>query len=172
MSDKEDKKPESKGATPRRGSGQEKEASKTDRLKKERDEYLDGWKRAKADLINYKRDELKRLEQVVHFASEDMMRDVITVLDSFDLALASMEEGNPSKKGIYLIKSKLEDILKKKGLEKIEVEEGDKFDPEFHEAVDVVEEKSKEQDTVAEELEIGYTLHGKVIRAAKVKVYK
>ena len=42
------------------------------RIKEERDEYLDGWKRAKADLANYRKDELKRFEQVVQFATEDI----------------------------------------------------------------------------------------------------
>ncbi|OGY57742.1 MAG: nucleotide exchange factor GrpE, partial [Candidatus Colwellbacteria bacterium RIFCSPHIGHO2_02_FULL_45_17] len=69
------------------------------RAKTERDEYLDGWKRAKADLINYKRDELRRLEQVVQFANEDMISDIITVIDSFELAIASMEKDNPAVKG-------------------------------------------------------------------------
>ena len=141
-------------------------------VKKDRDEYLDGWKRAKADLINYKRDELKRLEEVVHFANEDMIRDLITVLDSFELALASMKDDDPSEKGIYLIKIKLEECLKKKGLKKIEVETGDAFDPAYHEAVGVTEDESAKSETVAEELEAGYTLHEKVIRAAKVKVFK
>jgi len=138
----------------------------------QREEYLDGWKRAKADLSNYKKEELQRLEHVVKFANEDIIRDLIGVLDSFDLALTSMEENNPSEKGIYLIKSKLEDILNKKGLSRIEVKKGDKFDPVYHEAVNVVEDESEKSDTIAEELETGYTLHERVIRAAKVKVFK
>src|SRR3989344_6905999 len=93
------------------------------RVKKERDDYLDGWKRAKADLINYKRDELRRLEQVVQFANEEMINDVIIVLDSFELAIASMEKDNPAEKGTEMIKSKLQDVLKKRGVSRIEVNE-------------------------------------------------
>ena len=146
--------------------------SELKKVKKERDEYLDGWKRAKADLINYKGDELKRLEHVVHFANEDMIRDLITVLDSFELALASMKDDDPSEKGIYLIKIKLEECLKKRGLKKIEVETGDAFDPAYHEAVGVTEDESAKSETVAEELGAGYILHDKVIRPAKIKVFK
>src|SRR3990167_6177492 len=87
--------------------------------KKEKEEYLDGWKRAKADLINYKRDELRRLEQVVQFANEEMISDIITVIDSFELAIASMEKDNPAVKGTEMIKSKLEDVLKKRGVSRI-----------------------------------------------------
>jgi len=141
------------------------------KAKKEREEYLDGWKRAKADLINYKRDELKRLEQVVHFANEEMISDIITVLDSFELAIASMEKDNPAEKGVYMIKSKLQDVLKKRGVSKIEVNEGDKFDPQYHEAITTIEGEGR-SDTISEEVETGYMLYDKVIRAAKVKVYK
>ena len=141
-------------------------------VKESRDEYLEGWKRAKADLINYKGEELKRLEHVVQFANEDMIRDLVTVLDSFELALASMKDGDPSEKGVYLIKIKLEECLRKRGLEKIEIETGDAFDPTYHEAIGVVEDASAKSETVAEELEAGYILHEKVIRPAKVKIFK
>ena len=86
------------------------------KVKKERDDYLEGWKRAKADLINYKRDELRRLEQVIQFANEEMINDVIIVLDSFELAIASMEKDNPAEKGTRMIMSKLQDVLKKRGV--------------------------------------------------------
>jgi len=152
----------------------EEKTKKKDELKKlkdERDEYLDGWKRAKADLINYKKDELKRLEQIVSFANEDMIGDIISVLDSFELALASMEKDNPAEKGVYMIKGKLEDVLRRRGVSKIEAKVGEKFDPNFHEAVSTTDGDG-EPDTIAEEMETGYILNGKVIRASKVKVYK
>ena len=62
------------------------------KCQKERDEYLDGWKRAKAELANYKKDEGKRFEAVVKFANESLIRELITVLDSFDLALIALEQ--------------------------------------------------------------------------------
>lgn len=142
-----------------------------EKTEKERDEYLDGWKRAKADLINYKKDELRRLEEVARFGSESLILELISILDDFDLALATLEKEGTAEKGIYLIKSRFEDILKRRGLERIKVEEGDKFDPNYHEAIIAVQEEGKEADTVAEEIEAGYTLHGKVIRPARVRVY-
>ena len=169
--DKEKDKEEEANPPKADAQGKKEKRDELKRAKKEREEYLDGWKRAKADLINYKRDELKRLEQVVHFANEEMISDIITVLDSFELAIASMERDNPAEKGVYMIKSKLQDVLKKRGVSKIEINKGDKFDPEYHEAVMTVEGEGK-SDTIAEELETGYILHGKVIRAAKVKVFK
>lgn len=138
----------------------------------ERDEYLDGWKRAKADLINYKKDELKRLEEVARFGSESLILELISILDDFDLALATLEKSGQVEKGVYLIRSRFEDILKRRGLERIKVKAGDKFSPAFHEAITTVDGESHEADTVAEEIEAGYTLHGRVIRPTRVKVYR
>ncbi len=144
----------------------------TEKLAKERDEYLDGWRRAKADFINYKKDELKRLEEIARFGSESLILELISILDDFDLALATLEKQGAAEKGIYLIKSRFEDILKRRGLERIKVEEGNKFNPNYHEAIIAVQEEDKEADTIAEEIEAGYMLHGKVIRPTRVKVYK
>lgn len=132
----------------------------------EKNEYLDGWKRAKAELINYKKDEIKRFEEVLKFGQESLVTEMLAVLDSFDLALVS-EDG----KGIRLIKQQLEDILKKYGLEKIKVEAGEIFNPAFHEAVSQVE-SDKPSGAIIEEIVRGYLLNGKVIRPARVVVAK
>lgn len=141
-------------------------------IKKERDEYLDGWKRAKADLINYKKDEAKRLEEIARFANYEIIRDLITVMDSFELSIAAMEKAGDVDKGVYLIKEQFKDALKKYGLDTMEVDEGVPFNPNVHDAVTTVETTEDKDDQVAEVVEKGYTLHGKVIRPAKVKVYK
>lgn len=140
---------------------------------KQHDEYLDGWKRAKADLINYKKDESRRFEAIVKFANEAIVKDLITVLDSFDLALVtfSSEEDSKTQKGLYLIRRQLEDILKLSGLERVIISVGQPFDPSLQEAVAEVE-SDKASGTVVEEVEKGYTLHGKLIRPARVKVAK
>ncbi|TRZ64036.1 MAG: nucleotide exchange factor GrpE [Spirochaetia bacterium] len=140
---------------------------------KQRDEYLDGWKRAKADLINYKRDESRRFEAIVKFANEAIVKDLITVLDSFDLALVTLggEEDSKTQKGLYLIRRQLEDIMKLSGLERVIVSVGQPFDPGLQEAVAEVE-SDKAPGTIVEEVENGYTLHGKLIRPARVKVAK
>lgn len=142
------------------------------KLEKERDEYLAGWQRAKADLINYKKDEAKRFDGFLKFSNEAMIRDLINVLDSFDLALASLEEDKAqgkAEKGVYLIRAQLEDAMKKYGLERLLVSVGERFDPALQESVAAVE-SDKPDGTVAEEVERGYTLNGKLIRPARVKV--
>ncbi|MBI2506776.1 MAG: nucleotide exchange factor GrpE [Candidatus Colwellbacteria bacterium] len=161
---------------------EQKPESEVENLKKEKEEYLDGWKRAKADLINYKKDELRRLEEVARFGSESLILELISILDDFDLALATLEKQpasaeatagkGASERGIYLIRSRFEEILKRRGLERIEVKVGDKFNPAFHEAIMTVGSQAEQADTIAEEIEAGYTLHGKVIRPTRVKVFK
>lgn len=133
----------------------------------QRDEYLAGWQRAKADLINYKKDEFKHLEDVARYGSVDLIRDLITVLDNFDLGLRTLEKSGPVEKGVYLIRSQIEDILKKRGLTKFNVKPGDLFDPSIAEAMSEVE-ADRPPGTVVEEIEPGYRLHDKVLRAARV----
>lgn len=151
----------------------EPQISESEKLKQERDEYLNGWKRAKADLLNYQKDEAKRFEEVIKYSNEAIIRDLIAVLDSFELGIAALEKENKADKGIYIIKSQLEDALKKHGLEKIKVSAGDKFDPSKHESIGEVESSpSASSGQVAEEIESGYILNGKVVRPTRVKLTK
>lgn len=138
---------------------------------RERDEYLAGWQRAKADFINYKKEEMAHLQEAVKYGSEDLIKDLISVMDNFDLGLRSMEKAGPVEKGIYLIRSQIEDILKKRGLEKIEIKIGDAFDPATMEAMTEIE-SDQPHGAVVEEIEPGYRLHEKVLRASRVIISK
>ena len=155
------------GAVPQ----EEPQDTAADECKRERDEYLDGWKRAKADLINYKREESERISYAMKTGHERVMKDVIAVLDSMDLGLLSLADDNPAKKGMFLIKAQLEDSLKRHGLERIAVEAGETFDPLKHEAVGMIESAFPDG-AVAEEVERGYSLYGKVVRPCRVRVSK
>ncbi len=149
----------------------EKQDDELSKCQKERDEYLDGWKRAKADLLNYKKDEAKRFEGVIKFANESLIRELINVLDSFDLALVSLEREGKAERGMYLIRTQLEDILKQNGLERVIVSIDQPFDPAFQEAIAAVE-SDKPSGIIIEEVEKGYLLNGKLVRPARVKVSK
>ena len=138
---------------------------------KERDEYLAGWQRAKADFMNYRKEEMAHLQEVAKYGSEDLIRDFLVVLDNFDLGLRAMEKSGAVDKGIYLIRSQIEDILRKRGLGKIEVNPGDPFDPMVMEAMAEISSE-KPPGTIVEIAEPGYRLHDKVLRAARVIVSK
>lgn len=144
-----------------------------DALKKcetERKEYLEGWQRAKADHINYRKDEGKRFEDMAQFVTAGLVREILPVLDSFDLAL-SHELPKEVEKGMLLIRSQLEDILQKRGFNEIEVKEGDEFSPEKHESIGEVESKEPEG-KVAEIVQRGYLFREKVLRPARVRISK
>ena len=138
---------------------------------KQRDEYLAGWQRAKADFINYKKDEMVHLQEAMKYGSEDLIKDMISVMDNFDLGLRALEKAGPVEKGIYLIRSQIGDILKKRGLEKMEVKVGDDFNPAMMEAMTEVE-SDLPHGAVVEEVEPGYRLYEKVLRASRVIISK
>jgi len=144
------------------------ELSEAEKLKQERDEYLNGWKRAKADLINYQKDEGKRFEEMMNYSREMVIGDLIPVLDSMELALRA----EPQNDGLHRIKIQLEDELKKYGLEKIKVSPGDTFDTGLHESIGELESKEAASGTIAAEVSSGYKLKTKVIRPTRVKIAK
>lgn len=148
------------------------EPTELETLKAQCEEYLNGWKRAKADLANSKAEEGRRLTEFAKFVGESMMKDLITVLDSFALASNAIPETNEAKKGLLIIQAQLEEALKKHGLEKIAAEVGDAFNPSKHEAMALVDGAGKPPETIAQEIEKGYSLNGKVVKPARVIITK
>jgi len=149
----------------------EQEHKTTQDLQAKCEEYLNGWKRAKADFINYQKDEARRFEELVKFGNEALVKDLISILDSFNLA----ENAPGDDKGFRIIRTQLEDLLYKRGLERIPIQKGDIFDPARHEAliaIDNPEDAPQPPNTIVEELEKGYTLYGKVIRPTRVKIIR
>ena len=161
------------------------------KLEKERDEYLNGWKRAKADSINQQKDEMKRMEEIMKFANADIIKDLLLVLDSFAALEKNFRSEARSKElereldGVLIIKDQLEKILNKQGLEKIKAL-GEIFDPSLHEAIAIEDvdkaattksgeprtDAGRESGTILEEMVKGWKLNGKVIRPTKVKISK
>ena len=157
-------KPDAAAATP--------DAAATDALaeklaaaEKQRDEYLAGWQRAKADFINYKKEEFAHLEEVARYGSEDLIKDFITVLDNFDLGLRALEKTGTVEKGVYLIRSQIEDILKKRGLEKVGSETRRSVRSGGCGSDDGNGIGTSRQGRSYEEIEPGYRLHDKILRA-------
>ncbi|MFH1193176.1 MAG: nucleotide exchange factor GrpE [Candidatus Jorgensenbacteria bacterium] len=136
---------------------------------RERDEYLNGWKRAKADLANYRKEEAERFSAFAQFSTEALIAELLSLFDSFDLGLAAVKGDEEAKRGFFLIRGQLEDILKRRGLEAILAPPGTPFDPARHEGVGEVA-SGEPPGTVAEEVSKGYAFGGKVLRPARVKV--
>lgn len=127
---------------------------------KEKGEHLAGWQRAKADFINARKDEEKARAEFAKFAAEKVLREMLAVADSLEMAGKEMGP-------IY---AQLREILKREGVELIETGNAH-FDPLYHEALEQVEVPEKEKDgIVLEELQKGYKIYDRVLRPAKVKV--
>lgn len=144
---------------------------KIEELEQLKNEYLSGWQRARADFLNYKKEEIERIGELLKYVTEPFVSKLLPVLDSFDRAEKEAEKGNDKElvKGFLQIKTQLQDFLKSQGVEEIK-SVGEKFDPNFHEAVAEIE--GGKPGIILEELQKGYKIHERVIRFAKVKVSK
>ncbi|HDJ30427.1 MAG TPA: nucleotide exchange factor GrpE, partial [bacterium] len=141
---------------------------------KEKEEFLAGWQRERANFLNYKKEETERFKDIIKYANEEFILKILPVLDNFEKAEKEIPEDmkeNQYLKGLLQIKIQLLDFLKNQGLKEIQ-SLGKKFDPNFHEVVEEVEVKDKESGVVIEEVQKGYILEDKVLRPAKVKVSK
>ncbi len=129
--------------------------------------------RAAADFDNAKKRLVRERDEYVKFAQENLIRNLLPVLDNFERALAhASEEKDPQHKGfiagINMVQKQLAELLKGQGLVRLETL-GKIFDPHVHEAVAYHEEKGA-ADEILTEIEPGFTLHGKLLRAAKVRI--
>jgi len=141
-----------------------------EKIKQERDEYLDGWKRAKADFLNYKKDEDIRMESRALLARCMLLLDIFPILDNIERALGEIpEQDSQVYKGFLQIAKQWKQFLKSQGVEEIDAM-GKPFDPEIHEAAEEIE--GEKPGIVAEEVEKGYKIHNKVLRPSKVRVTK
>lgn len=146
--------------------------AEADSLKKARDDLNSRWLRAQADFENYRKRTNKEKADARKYRAQDLASDMLDILDNFKRALdveTASEDGAALKKGMVMVLNKLESALKKEGVEEID-SLGKPFDPNFHQAVMQEESKEHESGTVIQVLQAGYTLNGRVIRPAMVKV--
>lgn len=142
---------------------------------KEKKEYLDGWQRMRADFANARKEEETRRGEMIKFAAEGLVDDLLPVLDSFSMAFLNKEVWEKVdanwRKGVEYIYAQMYSVLESRGLTEIG-KVGEQIDPRNHVTIEEIPATSQEQtDTVAEVVQKGYRLHSKVIRPAKVKVW-
>ncbi len=148
-------------------------------LKKQAEEYLNGWKRAKADYLNLKKEMETQNKEIKEWLSKVMIIPLLGIMDGLEKAFAEIPENLKSEpwiKGVASIKKQADDYLKAQKVEPI-MAKGEKFDPMKHEAVESVGPDDSvgvrgESGIIAEELQKGYLINGEVLRPAKVKVYR
>ena len=137
----------------------------------EDNEYLEKYQRLMADFANYKQREEKSKADFKKFASSSLVEKLLPVLDNFDRALKDKDEEDPFVKGVIMIRDEFLKTLKNEGLEEIE-SDGCVFDHNLHHAVMTEASDTVKEDHIIETFQKGYTLHGKVLRPAMVKVSK
>jgi len=150
---------------------QEGDINLEDQLNLEKDKFL----RLFAEFENYKKRTAKERIELFSTASEEVMISLLPILDDFDRASVEIEKDkeNETLKGVLLIKNKLFDSLKSKGLNMIEIKKGDEFNADDHEAVTQIPAPSKDlQGKIIDVIEQGYKLGEKVIRYPKVVIGK
>ncbi len=138
---------------------------------KQAEQYL----RQLADVDNTRKRLQRDKEEFSRFAAESIIRHLLPIIDSLSQALVAVDkQADPQTiiKGIHLIYRQLLGLLEREGVARITTI-GEPFDPHRHEAVAQVETDDHKADgTIVEEVHVGYTMHGKILRPAMVKVAK
>jgi molecular chaperone GrpE len=141
-------------------------------LQKERDEANDKFVRLYADFENFKKITARNKEELLKYANESLLSDILTVIDHLELALQHStgdESSSSLAEGVELTLKELKTVLEKQGLVTIEAI-GKPFDPKVHHAMSQIESESKKENTVIKEFRKGYMLKDRVLRATMVGV--
>ncbi len=139
-------------------------------VRAERDELRALAQRVQADFENYRKRMLREQTEAIERAGERLVEQLLPVLDSFELALATLDDADEKvRKGVELVFAELVSVLERAGLERIDTD-GTPFDPNVHEAVLEVAHDLHSEPVVVETLRAGYRYKGRVLRPAMVKV--
>jgi len=141
-----------------------------ERTRQERDALLDRLARLQAEFDNYRKRNAREQQDFRDYALVEAIKSLLPVVDSFDRALASpARDSDEFHSGIELINRQLHDALAKLGVQPIAAQ-GELFDPNLHEAVQMVETDEAEDHHVLDELQRGYKLKDRLLRPAMVRV--
>lgn len=151
--------------------GEDADFSEADKLKEDVQKEKDKFLRLFAEFENYKRRTSKERLELFKTANQEVMSAMLPVLDDFDRALNEIQKTEDKNllKGVELIHNKLRETLKSKGLEPVNVEKGDNFDADLHEAITQIPAPSEElKGKIVDVVERGYKLGERIIRYPKV----
>ena len=127
-----------------------------------------------ADFENFKKIKIKEKQETLKFGNENLIKQLLPVLDNLELAIQHSEDTEDYKNihdGVKLILNEFLKVLEKAGVKPVEAV-GQKFDPNFHEAMFQEEHEDMEPDTVVSEFQRGYILNDRLIRPSRVGVSK
>jgi molecular chaperone GrpE len=132
----------------------------------EREAAVDGWKRAQADLENFRKRAAREREQYVAQANERLVKELLPVLDDLERALAAVGE-HAIEEGVALVHRSLASLLERHGVKQIDTSGA--FDPHVHEAL-LSQPSEAEEGSVIDVVQKGYLLGDRVVRPARVVV--
>lgn len=135
-------------------------------------ELKDRVRHLKADFSNYKKRQTDKKDEQVNKEKGELIKDLVPLYDNLDRAFKSFEKNNDKDsfvEGIEKIYAQFAEFLEKRDIEPIKAE-GEKFDPNKHQALMKVESDDHRHNEITEEFERGYTYKGKVLKPSKVKV--
>lgn len=144
--------------------------------KVEKEEYLTGWQKERAEFANYRKQEEDRKAMFSESLRERILSRFLSVLDSFNMAFANKQAWQKVdenwRKGVEYIYAQLNTVFEEYGVKPVG-EVGEKFDHNIHESIELVPTDNKELDhAVAEVIQRGYKLGERVMRPARVNVYE
>lgn len=145
------------------------ETNELQKLKQENEQLNEKLIRNLAEFDNYRKRTTKEKEDIAGYAKSICIKEILSVVDNFERALNSECKDEEYKKGMEMIFNQLSDALKDQGLEEIEALNKE-FDPEFHNAVNQVEDENFGENIVCNVFQKGYKIGDKVIRHAMVVV--
>ncbi len=143
-------------------------------LKLQRDEYKAGWMRAQADYQNLQKEVANRKSEWAKMSEAQILEEFIPVYDHLKLAISNEQlasKSDPWVEGVKFILKQFAGILKNHGIEEIKTV-GEMFNPELYEAVGEEEVEGKEAGEIIREVDAGYKIGNKVLKAAKVIICK
>lgn len=140
-----------------------------DQLAVEKAELQEMLLRRAAEFDNYRKRTDRERSELIEFAASGAVEAMLPILDDFERALAQPCADAEYAKGVALIYQRLLETLTKLGLEPIQAE-GRPFDPNFHNAIEVVNDEEAEDHTVLSDLRRGYLFKGRLLRASMVRV--
>ncbi len=138
-------------------------------LREEVADLRDRSARTLADFDNFRKRSEKERDEDRRFATAEVFRQILPVIDNLERALSAEGQEQDLKVGVNLILRQVKDLLNSSGVERVSAM-GETFDPQFHEAVSRHEDTSVEEPTVSYVMQSGYTMHGRLLRPAVVKV--
>ncbi len=153
------------GASPAEGGA----VTEVEKLKAERDALLDRLARLQAEFDNARKRAVREQQEFREFAAADVVKNILPILDSLELALKASGDASDFRNGVELIYRQFQDALQKIGVQPIAAL-GQPFDPRFHEAIEMVDTTEVPDHQVVDELQRGYKYKERLLRPAMVRV--